>query len=508
MRGVLHALRPCPYASGAGRRADCPQQRKRLCIPATARPSWRGDPWSRQTLPIFKDVVMAGGHVGVDDFALTRVPQGARYSWWSVAVQRFGQVSALSQFLLGATVGFGMSFGNAVLAFTLGSVILELITILVGVIGVREGLSTSMIARWTGFGRGGSALIGLAIGISLIGWFGIQSAVSAQGLVALIGGLPEWGWALLFGLLVTAIVVRGFHSMAWTAYLTVPAFLVLVGWSVISKLTRHDLGALVSSAPPGPSLSLLQGTTLVAGGFIVGAVITPDMTRFNRTTADVVKQTLVGITLGEYVIGLSGVLLAHAAQSADVITIVTSSVGWIGTLVIILGTLKINDWNLYSSGLGIVNFVGSVFGRHINRAVVTLAVGVVGSLLAAGGILQRFPQFLTVLGVAFPPIAGIMVAEYFIVRQWRGALDESRRQGTVPVDAPTWVPATLVIWLVSALVGKFVTWGLPSINSLVVALVLYIVAGKAGRIRGGRVSRTRDLQGAPTPPAAAEPTVA
>src|SRR5205807_3931658 len=114
---------------------------------------------------------------------------------WAVAVQRFGQVSALSQFLLGATVGFGMSFWPAVLAFTLGSVILELITILVGVIGVREGLSTSMIARWTGFGRGGSALIGLAIGISLIGWFGIQSAVSAQGLVSLIGGLPEWGWS-------------------------------------------------------------------------------------------------------------------------------------------------------------------------------------------------------------------------------------------------------------------------------------------------------------------------
>src|SRR3954470_2024550 len=492
MRGVLHALRPCPYASGAGRRADCPQQRKRLCIPATARPSWRGDPWSRQTLPIFKDVVMAGGHVGVDDFALTRVPQGARYSWWSVAVQRFGQVSALSQFLLGATVGFGMSFGNAVLAFTLGSVILELITILVGVIGVREGLSTSMIARWTGFGRGGSALIGLAIGISLIGWFGIQSAVSAQGLVALIGGLPEWGWALLFGLLVTAIVVRGFHSMAWTAYLTVPAFLILVGWSIISELTRHDLGALVSSAPPGPSLSLLQGTTLVAGGFIVGAVITPDMTRFNRSTSDVVKQTLVGITLGEYVIGLSGVLLAHAVGSAGITTIVTSSVGWIGLLIVIAGTIKINDWNLYSSGLGVVNFIGTVSGRKAPRGLVTAVLGLAGSVLAAAGILAKFTDFLTVLGVAFPPIAGIMVAEYFVVKKWRGDLESARARGTVPDDAPLWVPATIVVWIAAALFGEFVAWGLPSINSLVVAFVLYAVAGKLGLVRGFGSSRTAD----------------
>ena len=52
---------------------------------------------------------MAAAHVGVDDYALVRVPQDKRYSWWSVAVQRFGQVSAPSQFLLGSTVGFGMS---------------------------------------------------------------------------------------------------------------------------------------------------------------------------------------------------------------------------------------------------------------------------------------------------------------------------------------------------------------------------------------------------------------
>jgi cytosine permease len=58
-----------------------------------------------------------------------------------------------------------------------------------------------------------------------------------------------------------------------------------------------------------------------------------------------------------------------------------------------------------------VNFVGTVFGRHVNRALVTLVLGLVGSVLAAGGILEKFTDFLTILGVAFPPIAGLMVAE-------------------------------------------------------------------------------------------------
>lgn len=399
-------------------------------------------------------------------------------------MQRFGQISALSQFLLGATLGFGMTFWSAFWALTFGAVILELVCILIGVIGSREGLQTSVLARWTGFGLGGSAVVGVAIGVSLMGWFGIQSAVSAQALVGLIGVLPQWAWSLVFGMGVTCIAVSGFHSMKWVAYVAVPAFLALVGWSVSVELLNHDLGELMRSAPPGLPLSLLEGTTLVAGSFMVGAVIAPDMTRFNRGTADVIKQTLFGITLGEYVIGLAGVLLAHAVRSDNVVAIVTSSVGWVGLLVIVLGTIKINDWNLYSSGLGIVNFASTVFGRNVNRRVVTLLVGVLGSALAAGGILDRFTDFLILLGVVFPPVSGIMIAEYFVVKRWRAELEASRRIDAVPASAPVWVPATLIAWAVAALVGQFVQWGLPSVNSLVVGFALYVIAGKLGWVNG------------------------
>ncbi len=98
--------------------------------------------------------------VVVDDYSLSRVPRSARYGWFQVAVQRFGQISALSQFLLGATLGFGMGFWQAFWAITLGAVILEVVSVFVGVIGMREGLNTSVIARWTGFGKAGSALSG------------------------------------------------------------------------------------------------------------------------------------------------------------------------------------------------------------------------------------------------------------------------------------------------------------------------------------------------------------
>lgn len=430
-----------------------------------------------------------------EDFALSRVPTTERKHWFGIAVQRFGQVSALSQFLLGATLGYALGFWEAALAFLLGSIILEVIMCIVGIIGQKEGLQTSLLARWTGFGEVGSSLVGLAIAMSLIGWFGIQSAISAESLDSLMpGAMPLWAWSLIFGLLVTFIVVFGFVGMQLLANITVPLFLVLVGWGIISELRNHSLIDLINSPPPGDPISIFQGTALVAGGLIVGAIITADMTRFNRSGIDVVKQTVVGVTLGEFVIGMSGVLLAHAAGTGNIVAIITTSVGWVGLLIIVSGTLKINDWNLYSSTLGLVNFVSTTFNRSLSRVWTTIVIGVIGSVLAAAGILGRFVDFLIILSAAFPPIAGIMIAEYFFVRKFRPLLDETRERGLLPAFAPRIVPATLIIWLTSALVGYFFTWGIPSITAVLLSMVLYTVAGKLGWVQGiGEVPTDNDI---------------
>jgi cytosine permease len=296
-----------------------------------------------------------------------------------------------------------------------------------------------------------------------------------------------WLWSIVTGLAVTALVVFGFRWMAWIAYVTVPAFLLLAGWSVIGELSDHSLGDLLDTAGFGEPMSIATGATIVAGSYIAGAVLTPDMTRFNRSTGDVVKQTVVSITLGQYVLGLVGVILAYAIRSADVVTIFAATSGTIGVIILVSATVKINDWNLYSSSLGFVNTLSTVFGVRVNRVVATIAIGVLGTALSALGILDRFADFLTILGVTLPPIAGIMVAEYFLVRRWRPALDESREHGRLPATEPGWVPATLVIWAGAALLGWWTEQeqiGIPALNSLVVAGVVYLAAGKAGLVRG------------------------
>ena len=107
-----------------------------------------------------------------------------------------------------------------------------------------------------------------------------------------------------------------------------------------------------------------------------------------------------------------------------------------------------------------------------------------GSVLAATGILRRFADFLTLLGVLIPPIAGIMVAEYFIVRRWRPVLDASRPLGRLPETEPAWVPATIVDMGRSGAGRQVLGWGMPRINSLLVAGVsTSSPASSAGRRR-------------------------
>jgi cytosine permease len=438
--------------------------------------------------------------IGRDDYSLGRVPGQARYSWRVMAVQRLAQLSTPTQLLIGATLGVGMSFGRAVLAITLGSVILEAVIIVTGMIGVREGLSTTLLARWTGFGSGGSALVGLVIGVTSAGWFGVQDSFFARSLASIVGGPPLWAWCLAGGALVTVIVVRGFALMSRVAFVTVPGFLLLVAYTVFRALHGHPVSQLVASAPHGPALTLGAGATVVAGGFIVGAILTPDMTRFNRSGKDVVKQTAVGVTIGEYVICLTGVLLARAAKTSQIVAIVVRASGVAGAIIIVTAVVTVNVWNLYPASLATVNAVDALLpGRRPSRTAVAIVMGTAGSILSAAGIINKFETFLTVIGVVVPPIAGIMIAEYFVVRTWRVRLDASRRRGELPDRPPRWVPASLVVWVVSAAGGYWVHIGVPAMNSVLLAFLLYTAAGKLGLTRGYSRTAGQAQQQLPAP---------
>jgi cytosine permease len=411
-----------------------------------------------------------------NDYAFSRVPITERVGLLNVVLVRMGMATALSQFMLGATLGHSMTFWQAMLATFLGSLVLEIVSLGLGIAGMREGLSTSLLARWCGFGRIGAALIGLTIMVSLVGWFGVQNSVLAEGFLHTLDYKISFGWIAAFsGVALTILVAFGFRALSWTAKLSVPLFCMVVGWIIYSLLQGYDISNLVSSTPSGTPLTLGEGTTMISGVIIIGALITPDLSRYCQSERHVFWMVTSSVIVGEFIINGIAILVAHALNTSDVVTIMIHSAGWIGLLSVILSAVKVNDVNLYSSSLGLANALEVLTGRKWSYAGLTICLGLIGTTLSVLGILDHFVDFLITLGVLFPPIAGIMLVDYYILRTHRTVLDFTRNHRTLPdiASTPTIGWPAIAAWVAGSAIGFTIEWGIPSLNSLLAACILY-----------------------------------
>lgn len=412
--------------------------------------------------------------IKIEDYPLSRVPQDKRVSFLSVAIVHMGMLTALDQFMLGAVLGNSMTLTDAFIAISIGSLIFGIVTFGLGLAGMREGISGSLLARWCGFGRIGSVLIGLVVAVSLLGWFGIQNAIFAKSLNFALGdrlGFPLA--ASLSGLFLTVLVAFGFKALRITARIAVPLFILLVFFISYNVLSGQKLHEAILLAPMGDAMTISAGITIVVGGAIVASLMTPDLTRYSQNKRHVFGITLLTIIAGEFVVNGLAIFIAKTLGTADVVTIMAQSAGGIGLLVVVFSTLRVNDLNLYSSSLGVVNAVEGITGKKLKYTATTVVIGLLGTLLSVLGILDRFVDFLTILGVVFPPILGVMLVDYFVLRSHRDALDASRQLGQLPQQTPLIGWAAIIASIVGSVIGLVTEWGVPTINSLLAASVIY-----------------------------------
>ena len=422
--------------------------------------------------------------VSLENFSLARVPAGARLPFFGVALVHMGMLTALDQFMLGAVLGDKMSVADAFIAITAGSLIFFIATFGLGYAGMREGISGSLLARWCGFGRSGSVFVGLLIAISLIGWFGVQNSVFASSLNYAFGNRIGFQTAAaLSGIAITVLVAFGFRALRFAARIAVPAFVLSILYIFFALLTSRHPEALSAATAAAKNLSISEAITMVVGGSIVASLITPDLTRYYTSGRQVLMMTLLTIVAGEYVINGMAVYLSFILQTSDIVTIISQFTGGLGLIAVVLSTVRVNDINLYSSALGIINAIEAFTGFKASYVVVTLFIGALGTLLSVLGILDRFVDFLNLLGVLFPPVIGIMLLDYFILRTDRSVLDASRAADALPEESQTdstgW--RAIAASLVGALVGYFFTAGVPAINSIIAGGAAYLLLKKVAR---------------------------
>lgn len=410
-----------------------------------------------------------------DNYPLSRVPENKRLSLLSVAIVHMGMLTALDQFMLGAVLGNSMTPAEAFTAITLASLLFGVLTFALGYAGMREGLPGSLLARWCGFGRHGSVLIGLLVAVSLLGWFGIQNAVFARSLsYALNGKLSFAESAALSGTVLTLLVTFGFKALRFTARIAVPLFIALVGW-IFWHAFHGQSGQNIPPVIASQAITISAAMTMVIGGAILASLMTPDLTRFSRHGKDVFAITLLTILAGEYGVNGVAILIARELQTSDIIAIITQTTSSMGLLAVVFSTLRINDLNLYSSTLGIANAIEGVTGYKPRYPLITLLLGLLGTLCSVFGILDRFVDFLELLGVIFPPILGVMIVDYYVLKTDRQTLALSRTSDALPATSQLIGWPALIASVAGAATGLLVERGVPVLNSMLVACVIYLM---------------------------------
>ena len=429
-----------------------------------------------------------------DDYATRPVPREARRPMWEVLVIRLGAFACVPQLLLGSALGYGLRFQDAVWATLLGSVILQVLSFALGAAACAQGLSTTLLAAWAGFGRVGSALVGAVIAVALMGWFGVQNGVFARGLFQATGWLDVPLWSALTGIAVTWITVKGFRLMSLIARVALPLFMLAVAWAAYRLLAGHSIDEVLSVVPAGPPLGLPAAITAVTGSFVIGAVVTPDVARFMRNGRDVFWMTLIATLVGEMTVNLLAVAMALLLRTSDIVALMSTLAGGIGATIAVASTVKLNNLNLYSSSLGFSTLLRALAARRgavVDRTKLTWWVGVISTVLSMLGILDHFVGFLVLLGVAIPPIAGIMLVDYYVLRRDRAELTQSQSTGELPVEAERLNPVALAAWaLACASALMFPGFGIPALNSLLVASIAYALGmATLGRARGRSAAR-------------------
>ena len=125
-----------------------------------------------------------------------------------------------------------------------------------------------------------------------------------------------------------------------------------------------------------------------------------------------------------------------------------------------------NNNALYTAGLGGSNIT------KIPMKPLVLVEGIIGTLLAQW-LYNNFVGFLNLLSGMIPPVGVVIIAHYFLHREEFGKEETS-----------VFNLGTVISVITGSLVGMFLPWGIKPINSLIVALIIFIISDRLSSKKG------------------------
>ncbi len=371
----------------------------------------------------------------------------------------------------------GIGLSQAIIAAVTGALILSLMSVPAAVVGARTRLSSYMIVEHT-FGFAGAKFVNFWFGLFLLGWYAVTAELFGRTLFLAAGeltslALDEWVYTVISSAVVTVTTIYGFKAIDRLALVAVPFLLLALIVVAVISLNQTSFSDLLLIEAQG--ISMPTAISAVVGAAIVGVVLMPDLTRYTRSTRDCVAASFIGqgggITVA-FVLGMIPVLVWDELEPMSYMFIM--GFGSFALAVLVFATWTTNVVNLYSTALAARASVP--LGDYRSLVIVG---GIVGTIAALAGIADHLIDFLIVLGLLVPPIAGVYLCDFFVLKRTDFSAARLDNRPALKVNA-------LIAGIGS---GVLATWmyysdlsltSIASFDSLVISIVVYLALEKGG----------------------------
>jgi NCS1 family nucleobase:cation symporter-1 len=389
-----------------------------------------------------------GGLINED---LAPVPLDQRtWSRWDIAALWVGMAVCIPTYTMASSlIGNGMTWWQALLTVLLGNLVVLIPMTLNAHPGTAYGIPFPVLLR-ASFGTRGANIAALLRGVVACGWFGIQTWFGGAALHATLAimfgfdasaGTPiqalgitasQLMFFLVFWAMNVFFIWKGMESIKWLEVLSAP-FLLIVGvllmlWAVTKA---GGFGPVFAASSPTKVVTWVgfgAGLTAMVGFWSTLSLNIPDFSRYAKSQRDqLVGQAMALPTtmtfysfVGIVVTGATVVIFGEAIwDPVQVVAKIGSK--WLSALALIVIAVATLSTNIAANVVSPANDFSNLAPQKISFRAGGMITAVIGILIMPWKLVADPSGYIFTwligYGALLGPIAGIMIADYHVLRK-------------------------------------------------------------------------------------------
>jgi NCS1 family nucleobase:cation symporter-1 len=343
--------------------------------------------------------------------------------------------------LASGLIAGGMAWWQAIGTILLGNLIVLVPMLLNAHAGTKYGIPFPVFVR-ASFGVRGANVPAVLRALVACGWFGIQTWIGGQAIFAMLSILwpmkaSQTGVFVCFSafwLLNIFVILRGIDTIKFLEGIAAPFMLgvgLLLLWWVTSQ--AGGLGPVLSTPSKFKTTAeflkfFIPSLTGMVGFWATVALNIPDFTRYAKSQRDQALGQAIGLPAAMTLYSFIGVAVTSASVVIfgqpiwDPVVLLgrfhRPVVAFVALIALLIATL---NTNVAANVVSPSNDFSNLNPRRISFRTGGIITGVIGVLMMPWKLLGDFSDYIFGWLVGYSgllgPIAGIMIADYFILRK-------------------------------------------------------------------------------------------